>query len=118
MWSVLVRKLEGEVWLGVALEREAEKEGYLLGSWGEESGLGLVSTSGRVMAGDGRIRQCQMRVKEGDTVLMGYEGDRLIFVNGEESYEIDIEPAPEYDCYRPCVYLYKPTDIVEILHNT
>jgi hypothetical protein len=91
------------------------------GDWTSEGrGYCLMSTQGRIVTADKSVNWSTvgMRVGEGETVLIEYEAGKLVFMKGEESCEIEVEPPPENDWYRPCVYLWRTTDVVELLHNS
>lgn len=123
MWTMEVKSFGGGIWMGMCLEGRARKGKWMPGNWLEEVGHGhyLVSTKGRVVShSDKKVNwsTTSLRVNVGETVLMDYDGKKLKFMVGEGSFELDVVPPPMGDVYKPCVYLWKTTDVVELLHNS
>jgi len=112
----------GMIDIGMCLENMVKRSGYIYTNW-DQTGHGVyaIGSMGASLHHTEKLKnlsRLSFEFEEGDVIQVDYsltEGVLTFTKNNRESvYEMSVPPAPAEDCYRPCVYLWKVGDSVEL----
>ena len=121
-WIIKIRKMNGMIDIGMCLENIVKRSGYIYTNW-EQTGHGVygIGSVGQSFNHSDKLKnlgKLSFEFEAGDQIQVDYnvvDGLLTFTKNNRESvYEMAVPPAPPDDCYRPCVYLWKVGDSVEL----
>lgn len=122
-WIWKIRKMPGMIDLGICLESVVKGVGYIYNSW-EKTGHGVyaIGSMGASHHHTDKLKNLSRLSFEftvGDQIQVDYnlvDGILSFSKNNRENlYQMNIPAAPANDNYRPCVFLWKVGDSVEII---
>lgn len=122
-WIIKIRKIPGMIDVGMCLGSLVKRNGYIYTDWAQ-TGHGVYAI-GSLGATYHHVQPLQNLSRQsfefdvGDQIQVDYNlvDGLLTFTknNREGVYRMEVPPSPPDDCYRPCVFLWKVGDSVELV---